>query len=642
MVRRLLSAGLLACILCLGAPTAAAAPDPQVPTAADFGALPVLTDPVLSPDGKRVAARGLIQGQTGMLIIDFSASPRKITPFGLPKGHQLEWFRWAGSDKVIVSLSRTDSLMGEDVRITRLISIDLVTGKSVFIGPEDEGVDGDDVIHVDHDGKFLLLSTQATIYEYPSVYKVDLVTGKDQQIVKPIDYVWSWYADPAGVVRAGIGINSRKWWIVYRDTAAEEFKRTTRHDFDDDDKNDIEQFLPVDGSDKGYAVANGDNGRFALYRYDFKNDQLGDLIYENPEVDIDSPITSSGGKVLGVYYTDDRAETAWFDPDISALQSRIDAALPDMINRILSVSDDKKKVLFWSGSASDPGSFVLLDPVAGELKLLARTHEALKGKTLSPMQSVRYKARDGLDIRGYLTLPAGHPDKNLPLVVMPHGGPFARDEWGYDPWVQYLASKGYAVLQPNYRGSTGFGREFVEKGSGQWGRGMQDDVDDGVKWLAEKGTVDPKRVCIMGGSYGGYAAEWAAIRNPETYRCAISFAGVSDIEAQLKYSRKSFSAPRYFRDWRERVQGEASFQLDQISPLKQVARMTVPILIAHGTDDDTVPTSQSKKLHEALVKLGRPHEYVLYKDEGHGFDNPVNSIDFLNRVGAFLDKYNPS
>ncbi len=133
----------------------------------------------------------------------------------------------------------------------------------------------------------------------------------------------------------------------------------------------------------------------------------------------------------------------------------------------------------------------------------------------------------------------------------------------------------------------------------------------------------------MGGSYGGYAAEWAAIRNPEIYRCAISFAGVSDVEAQLKYSRRSFSAPRYFRDWRERVQGEKSFELDQISPLAQVARMTVPILIAHGTDDDTVPAAQSKRLHEALVKLGRPHEYVLYQGEGHGFQNPVDSTDFL-------------
>jgi len=269
-------------------------------------------------------------------------------------------------------------------------------------------------------------------------------------------------------------------------------------------------------------------------------------------------------------------------------------------------------------------------------------YEKLIGKRLAPMEPVRYIARDGLEIRAYLTLPPGKGTANLPLVVMPHGGPFVRDIWGYDAWVQYLASKGYAVLQPNYRGSTGFGKAFVEKGNGQFGRGMQDDVDDGVKWLAAKGTVDPKRVCIMGASYGGYAAMLAAVRNPELYRCAISFAGLSDVSAQLKYDRKSFAASRYFRNWRDRVKGDKDFELDTISPLKMADRMTVPILIAHGTADRTVPVSQSQRLHDALLKIKRPHEFVLYKDEGHGFADPANATDFLDRVGKFLAEHNPS
>jgi dipeptidyl aminopeptidase/acylaminoacyl peptidase len=225
---------------------------------------------------------------------------------------------------------------------------------------------------------------------------------------------------------------------------------------------------------------------------------------------------------------------------------------------------------------------------------------------------------------------------------MPHGGPFARDEWSYDVWAQFLANRGYLVLQPNFRGSTGYGKNFVEKGLGQWGRAMQDDIDDGVKWLVDQGKADPKRVCIMGASFGGYAAMWAAARNPDIYRCAISFAGISDVDAMLKYDRKSFSAPRYYRNWRDRVQGDKKFDLDSVSPLTAVNRISIPLLIAHGGKDENVPPSQSRKLHEALVKAGKKDEFVVYDEEKHGFEDPKNHIDFLKRVDAFLDAHNPA
>jgi dipeptidyl aminopeptidase/acylaminoacyl peptidase len=198
------------------------------------------------------------------------------------------------------------------------------------------------------------------------------------------------------------------------------------------------------------------------------------------------------------------------------------------------------------------------------------------------------------------------------------------------------------VLQPQFRGSTGFGRDQVEKGEGQWGRGMQDDIDDGVRWLAAQGVADPGRVCIMGASFGGYAAMWAAVRNPELYRCAISFAGISDIAGQLRFDRPGFESGRSFKGWQSRIQGNRGFELQSISPLFQVARLRTPILIAHGAEDDNVPVIQSVQLHNALDKLGRPHEFVIYPGEGHGLDNPANEADFLNRVGAFLDKNNPA
>jgi len=299
-------------------------------------------------------------------------------------------------------------------------------------------------------------------------------------------------------------------------------------------------------------------------------------------------------------------------------------------------------MLVWNASASNPGRYYVYYLGTGKMHLLLTPYDQLVGKKLSAMESVSYRARDGLEVPAYLTLPTGRAVKSLPLIVMPHGGPFVRDEWGYDVDAQFLANRGYVVLQPNYRGSTGYGKAYVEKGMGQWGRAMQDDLDDGVKWLVEQGKVDPKRVCIMGSSYGGYAALWAAARNPEIYRCAISFAGISDVRAMLAYDRRAFSAPRYFRNWRERVQGDRDFDLDTISPLRAVDRVNIPLLIAHGEKDDNVPMTQSRRMHEALNKAKKAHEYVVYPGERHGLQEVSNNVDFLTRVEAFLAKHNPA
>ena len=272
---------------------------------------------------------------------------------------------------------------------------------------------------------------------------------------------------------------------------------------------------------------------------------------------------------------------------------------------------------------------------------IATPYAKLDGVRLAPVTPIKYKARDGLTIPGYLTMPLDRPDHGLPLIVMPHGGPFARDTWDYDPYVQFLASRGYVVLQPNFRGSTGYGKDYVEKGYGQWGRGMQDDVDDGVDWLIKSGKVDAKRVCIMGASYGGYAALWGAIRNPEKYRCAVSLSGVTDLPGMLRADRRSFNAPRYFRDWQSHVRGEdKKVDLDTVSPLAQAARLNVPVLIAHGEKDDNVLPKQAHQMVKALA--AKPNvEALFYKDEGHGLTKKEDMADFLTHLDAFLAKHNP-
>jgi dipeptidyl aminopeptidase/acylaminoacyl peptidase len=632
----------LACAVALAGVATAADNDPPVPSAADFGERPMLRNPILSPDGAMVAAEAKRGDKDVVALVDLDptkTNSTRVVP--IPGDFDVQWVRWAGSGKVLVSLLGTSKIYDIEVPITRLITIDVRSGQAAYIGLKSQGLVGDDVLYVDPAGAFLLLSTQPSIFDFPAVYRIDLATLKSEKVVKAQDGVWSWYADDKGVVRTGVAGEGKKWWVVYRERADQEFTRTKRREYDEDDVG-VDKFLPIGGSDTGYAMAAGKSGRFGLYKYDFRADAIGEQVYENPEVDIDDFDVGKDGHLSAIYFTNDRPEIEWFDPELKKLQARLDRVLPGHSNRVISRSADNMRLLVLSASADDPGTVYFFDRKTNNMSPFAALYQKLNGKRLAPMEPVRYKARDGLEIRGYLTLPPGRSDKNLPLVVMPHGGPFARDSWGYDAWVQYLSSRGYAVLQPNYRGSTGFGKAFVDKGLGQFGRGMQDDVDDGVKWLATRGTVDPKRVCIMGASYGGYAAMLAAVRNPEIYRCAISFAGLSDVSAQLRYDRKSFAASRYYRNWRDKVRGDKDFELDTISPLKMAERMTVPILIAHGTKDRTVPVSQSQKLHDALVRLKRPHDFILYKDEAHGLSDPAHATDFLNRVGAFLEKNNPA
>lgn len=603
-----------------------------------LGALPIIAVPSLSPSGMRVAAVSYAKGRKLITIWQLQAQSSLMHSVEVPDGYELEWFRWAGDDQLIISVGYATRYFDEDVHATRLLKFDLRNGTTQFVGKRGEGIDGDDVIFIHPDGGWLLLSVQKSIYDYPSVYRVDLASSKMQQVVKQYGGVWDWFADSRGVVRAGLVQEERRWWLLYRKDETESFKKVLKGKVG----GEVERFLLLNERETGYAVANGPTGRYGLYRYDFANDALGAPVFEHPAVDIDDFRLSESGDVEAVYYTDDRSRVAWLDPQKKALQAEIDGALPDRINRVVSMSRDARRMLVWTSSAADPGAYYLFNPEAGVMMLFARPYERLKGATLAPMTSTRYAARDGLEIPAYLTLPVGVEPRSLPLIVMPHGGPFARDAWTFDSWVQFLANRGYAVLQPNFRGSTGYGTEFVAKGYGQWGRGMQDDLDDGVKWLVQSGTVDPRRVCIMGASYGGYAAMWAAARNPDVYRCAISFAGVSDLASMMRYDRQLFAATRYYRDWRMRVQGEKGFDLDSVSPLRAVDRVRVPLLIAHGSKDDTVPPSQSIRMHEALTKAGKPHEFTIYEGAGHGLSDPAHAIDFLGRVEAFLQTHNPS
>ncbi|HHO57564.1 MAG TPA: S9 family peptidase [Oceanithermus profundus] len=302
----------------------------------------------------------------------------------------------------------------------------------------------------------------------------------------------------------------------------------------------------------------------------------------------------------------------------------------DLANRVWVVREelDAQSPRYW-----------VYDRSTRELTLLGDAHPALADYTLAPMQPVRYRARDGLEIEAYLTLPPGREARGLPAVIFPHGGPWHRDVWGFDPWAQWLANRGFAVLQPNFRGSTGYGKALLNAGNKQWGRAMQDDLTDGVRWLVEQGIADPARVAIMGGSYGGYATLAGLAFTPELYAAGVDLVGPSNLFTLLE------TVPPYWKPmialFHTRMghpERDAEL-LRAASPLFSAGQIQAPLLIGQGANDPRVKRAESLQIVQALKEKGKPVEYVEYPDEGHGFVKAENRLDFFRKAEAFLEKH---
>ena len=612
------------------------APPAKIP-AATFAALPIVYKPILSPDGHSIIARQTKDGTTRLLLLN--ADHPEAAPGIIALGKTHVWdVVWAGNRRLLLRVVITQKLAGIEFPVLRLLAVDVPGGASRVVDRKSLGVYAGDVLYTDPSGSTALVASQDYMDTYPSVKRVDLSTGEATIIEKPRDGVWDWYADDKGVVRAGIAYQGSRWTVWYRDTADQKLK-AIRGKFPKDDDSTVDRF--IFRGDNSWIITNERTGRFGLYKFDAKTGQVGAPIFENPDVDVDDVnYDQLTGEVSSVDYQDDRSRIFWIDSDMKALQAKLDRALPDSANLTVGWSQDDKKALVWSTAADDPGRYFLLDRTTSQMHPVVEPYPDIDPAQLSPVKPIRYKARDGLSLRGYLTLPRGRAAKGLPLIVMPHGGPFARDDWGYDPFVQFLANRGYAVLQPEFRGSTGLGKDFVAAGFGQIGKKMQDDLDDGVDWLVKSGQVDPKRVCIVGLSYGGYAAMWGAIRNPDRYRCVASWAGPTDLPAIMKYDRKQFSAPRYFREWRKQFSADAD--LGAVSPINFADRLKTPVLIGQGEQDTTVPVNQGHKMVDALNKAGANVTSAFYKDSDHDFGSSADLEDWLKHLEEFLAKYNPA
>jgi dipeptidyl aminopeptidase/acylaminoacyl peptidase len=467
-------------------------------------------------------------------------------------------------------------------------------------------------------------------------FRLNVVSGEMTQLAENPGNITGWMTDHDGKLRLATTSDGVNQTILYRDTEKDQFKPILTTSF----KETMSPQLFTFDNKMLYALSNLGRDKSALVTFDPATGKEKEVLFETQEADIEGiDFSRKDKKLLSVSWTTDLEKEHFFDQDAEAMKKKLEEKLPGYQVSIGSTNKDENKFMIRTYSDKSRGAYYMFDKTSGELKKLADLTPWLNEKELCDMKPITYKSRDGLTIQGYLTLPKGYDPKNLPVVINPHGGPWARDYWGFNPEVQFLANNGYAVLQMNYRGSTGFGKSFWESSFKQWGRTMQDDISDGVKWLADQGIADPKRVAIYGGSYGGYATLAGLTLTPELYAAGVDYVGVSNMFTFMK------TIPPYWKpmlDMFYEMVGNPktdSLKLAEVSPVYHVDKIVAPLFVAQGANDPRVNKAESDQIVDALKKRGIAVEYMVKDNEGHGFHNEENRFDFYRSMLAFLDKH---
>lgn len=664
---RTLCALLSAALLCSGAglhaqtPVAPAAmARPVSPASVEvYAALPAARAARLSPNGKLLAVIAPVKGRSTLVVWDLDNKARSRA---IPTGEfEPEWFQWKSDKRLLAGLgffSLRDPL--RPTHDTRLVALDpdgrnivnLVDpnqfrtyipqfqDKVVSLLPDDESHILLELPAVDRTfvrpGETTSIAqygSQESQVKYPEVVKVDINTGRLQTHARQRAWVVGWRADAAGNVRIGRSLQGRQRGVQVRLASDGSWRSVQAHEV-----NSGRSFVPlafVDGQpDHLYAVSNHEGGPAALYEFDATTDSFVRKLAGSPDSAVETVVR--GGRLVG-YRLGAGSPTTYLDADYAREARLINAALPDSHNDIVDRSADGKRVLFRVVRGNEPPDFWLLDRGGPKTELMpvAESYPGLEPAMIAPGRSVSYKARDGLNIPALLTLPPGRQlgagGPPLPFVVLPHGGPTSHDTPGFDYLVQFLASRGYGVLQPQFRGSTGYGAAFEKAGQQQWGLAMQDDLTDGTRWLVNEKLADPARIAIVGASYGGYAALMGAVKEPALYRAAAAIAPVTDLNL-LNDSDWHF----LFSDVNRPRIGTDAEVLERTSPARNVAHIRAPLLLVHGRKDYTVPVAQTERMVEALRKAGKPFD-VLYLEEGdHFLSRADDRLGTLRALEKFL------
>ncbi len=464
---------------------------------------------------------------------------------------------------------------------------------------------------------------------------LDIRSGQARRLaVSPIRY-GNFVLDRKNEINLVYGVNEKNRYEAYiRKGGSGEFTKI-ESEFDGD-----EYITPVLASGDGdyWALGYGSGDKAGVFKWNPQNNTYEE-IFRHKEVDAGQLLTGPNEDVYAIRYHDHYPAYHYPDPKhpLALAHMGVAKAFPASDVRFLNFSDDAKKAVLRVSGPRQPTEFMLVDVVKNKLSPLLKSRPWLAADDLVSMEPFELTARDGTKMRGYFTLPRGEK-KNLPFVVFPHGGPHGvQDTWGFNPEVQLLASRGYGVLQVNYRGSGGQGWAFERSGYRQWGAAMQDDITDATRWLIDEGLADPERLCIMGASYGGYAALNAVATEPELYKCAIGRVGVYDLPLML--SRGDIPQSNAGEAYLDRVLGSDIAQLRSRSPVYNAEKIKAKVFLAHGEQDQRVPVEHANRMRAALEAAGNPPEWMLKRGEAHGFYAEDNLIELYNRILAFLETH---
>ena len=633
------------------------------PPAQQFFEAALFKDAKLSPSGRYLAMRiGDKENRDAMVVYD--AETLKVVGGGRLPDYDIAEIRWVNDERLVYTVVDRDTAWGDRRWGPGLHAINrdgsggrqlvehrgyqMTTGTLIKsrVEPwntflmEEDGAQDSDSIYLQRP-----IWSEKSDHEIERVELVKLNTVTQQASLIPHPGVsQGWMLDHKGEPTIIVTAQDGKETIRYRDASGGWRELATQAAYG----------INMDGiapmgfyDDKRLLVKRRQNGdKAALYLMDLATGKLDrEPLVALADFDFSGDMVYSKKRLVGIHYLSDARSSAWFDPAMQAAQKEVDQKIAGLVNIITPPAQPESDwLLVASYSDRQPSLYSLYNSKTHQLKLVGAARPNIKAGEMGSQDIVKYRARDGLEVPAWLTLPA-KGGKKLPMVVMVHGGPYLRgNEWGWDAGGQFLASRGYAVLEPEFRGSAGFGFKLFSAGMKQWGLKMQDDIADSVKWAVDKGIADPDRVCIMGGSYGGYATLMGLVNDPGLYRCGVAYAAVTDIPllydsgmavlSDLPDDYKEYGVPVLVGD----LEKDAA-QFVATSPLKQAARIKRPLLLAHGSDDHRVPVPHFRKMRSALESAKADAEFVEYAGEGHGWSTLKTRLDFWSRVEKFLDKH---